>query len=72
MSTDTFDESPDINKKKNEQDGKNKEDEFTWENTKKFLVSVVYLIILVLIYFVVKLRKQILCLHQQIVHLMRI
>jgi hypothetical protein len=51
MSTDTFDESPDINKKKNEQDGKNKEDEFTWENTKKFLVSVVYLIILVLIYF---------------------
>jgi len=51
MSTNTLDESPDINKKKNEKEGKSETDEFTWENTKKYLSSVVYLIIMVLGYF---------------------
>ena len=51
MSTNTLDESPDINKKKNEKEGKSETDEFTWENTKKYLTSVVYLIIMVLGYF---------------------
>jgi hypothetical protein len=51
MSTNTFDESPDINKKKQEQNGEDIDSQFTWENTKQFLTSVVYLIILVFVYF---------------------
>ena len=51
MSTNTLDESPDINKKKKEQNGDDIDNQFTWENSKQFLISVVYLIILVLGYF---------------------
>ena len=51
MSDKTVDESPDISKKKNEQNGTNKEDEFTWTNTKKFLTSIIWSIIMVLCYF---------------------
>jgi len=49
----TIDEAPDINKKKKEKKGNIDGDELTLEKGQKFLVSVVYLVVIVFAYFTV-------------------